>query len=188
MGVTKQSWRVIADPADVPSILQKHDHIPQPPAYETLIPRHELHQNKNITTILEGTVVSMGGMHMNEVRLPPEVRSKLLGNFRYDRVYRRISPTFERCCASQLFGGARLCCWAPDAVKSRIVFVPIEWRNPSSKCASFSNLALCSTRSLWRENSRQWGGLASEPEAHLEPLSFFLEDLNSGFRFIVYTL
>ena len=84
------------------------------------------------------------------------MRSKLLGNIRHDGMYQRISPTFERCCASQLFGGARLCCWAPDAVKSRMAFAPIEWMNPSSKCVSFSNLALCSNRSLWRENARQW--------------------------------
>ena len=91
--------------------------------------------------------------------LSSEMRSELSGGVRYSYVYHRVSPTFERCCASQLFGGARLCCWAPDAVKSRIVFIPNEWMNPRSKCTSFSNLALCSTRSLWRENFRQrWVG------------------------------
>jgi len=66
-----------------------------------------------------------------------------------------MSRTFERCCPNQLFGGARLCCWAPDAVKSRMVLIPNEWMNPRSKCTSFSNLALCSTRSLWRGNSHR---------------------------------
>jgi len=60
----------------------------------------------------------------------------------------RCAPRLDRCCASQLFGCDLLCCSAPAAVKSRIVFMPNECMNPRSKCTSFSNLALCSIKSL----------------------------------------
>ena len=127
---------------------------------------------------------------MQDQSLSPEVCSKLSGASDIVAHIQETSHTFERCCASQLFGGARLCCWAPDAVKSRMVLMPNEWMNPRSKCTSFSNLALCSTRSPWRKKARQRlvGRLVFERETNLEPQPFFLEDLDPSFGLFVYTL